>query len=153
MIARHEEQIASMEKNTAVLVLAIVKKLAPAIIADKPIQEVESLVQECLRNNPQEPRMVVRLDEQMLPLLRKKIDTIQTLNDYNGQIVLISEPMGNVSDCRVEWIDGGAERDFESLMKSVEETVQLFIDAPISDEHVNETGVEASAEFDENSEF
>lgn len=132
MIARHEEQIASMEKNSAILVLAIIKKLAPAIVADKPVQEIESLVQECLRNNPLEPRMVVRLDEQMLPLLRKKIDSVQALNDYNGQIVLISEPMSNVSDCRVEWIDGGAERDFENLMQSVEDTVQLFIDAPSS---------------------
>ncbi len=131
VIARHEEQVASMEKNTAGLVLAIIKKLAPAIVTDKPIREIENLVEECLRNNPLEPRMVIRLDEQMLPALRKKIDSIQALSNYSGQIVLISEPMANISDCKVEWIDGGADRDFEDLMLSIEKTVQAYIDAPV----------------------
>ena len=135
MISRHEEQIGEMEKNATSLVLAIVQKLAPAMVADKPIKEIENLVQECLRNNPTEPRMVIRVDEQMLPLLRKKIDIIQTASDYHGQIVLISEPMTNISDCRVEWIDGGAERDFEGVMKSIEETVQIFVEAPVVSEN------------------
>ena len=77
--------------------------------------------------------MVIRVDEQILPLLRRKIDTLQTTSDYHGQVVLISEPMTNISDCRVEWIDGGAERDFEDLMQSIEETVQLFLEAPAAD--------------------
>tara|TARA_R110002096_G_scaffold435548_1_gene661359 strand:+ start:13346 stop:14011 length:666 start_codon:yes stop_codon:yes gene_type:complete len=133
--SRHEEQVVAMEKNATALVLTIVQKLAPALVAEKPIKEIEQLVQECLRNNPLEPRMVIRVDEKMLPLLRKRIDTLQTASDYNGQIVLISDTMANVSDCRVEWIDGGAERDFEGLMKSIEETVQIFIDAPIMTEN------------------
>lgn len=131
IVSRHEEQIISMEKNATSLVLVIIQKLAPAIVNDKPLNEIENLVHECLRNNPLEPRLVIRVDEKMLPLLRKKIDLIQTASDYRGQIVLISDEMANISDCRVEWIDGGAERDFEGLMKSIEETVQIFIDAPI----------------------
>ena len=131
LFSRHEEQVVAMEKNATALVLAITQKLAPALVAEKPIKEIEQLVQECLRNNPLEPRMVIRVDEQMLPLLKTKIDSLQTANDYNGEIVLISDTMTNISDCKVEWVDGGAERDFEGLMKSIEETVQVFIDAPI----------------------
>ncbi len=134
MMARHDEQIASMEKNATMLVMAIIKKLAPAIVTETPLKEIEALVQDCMRNNPLEPRMVIRVDEQILPLLRRKIDTLQTACDYHGQIVLISEPMCNVSDCRVEWIDGGAERDFDELMLSIEETVQIFLEAPAAAE-------------------
>lgn len=143
IVSRHEEQIISMEKNATSLVLVIIQKLAPAIVNDKPLSEIENLVQECLRNNPLEPRLVIRVDEKMLPLLRKKIDLIQAASDYRGQIVLISDEMANISDCRVEWIDGGAERDFEGLMRSIEETVQIFIDAPIisSDEPQNQNPV------------
>ena len=130
IFSRHEEQVVSMEQNAATLVLAIIQKLAPAIVADKPLQEIENLVLQCLRNNPLEPRMVIRVDEKMLPLLGKKIDQLKTACDYHGQIVLISDTMSNLSDCKVEWIDGGAERDFEELMKSIEETVQIFINAP-----------------------
>lgn len=134
MISRHEEQVASMEKNATSLVLAIVKKLAPAIVNERPLSEIEHLVQECLRNNPLEPRIVIRVDEQMLPQLRKKIDSIQTTSDYSGQIVLISDTMSNLSDCRIEWIDGGAERDFEALMTTIEEKIEIFINAPTEQE-------------------
>lgn len=130
IINSHEEQIILMEKNATSLVLAIIRKLAPAIVNDMPLKEIENLVSQCLSNNPLEPRVVIRIHEQILPLLRKKIDSIQAMSDYSGQIVLISEEMANMSDCRVEWTDGGAERDYESLMQSIEEMVQVFIDAP-----------------------
>lgn len=135
MMARHNEQIQAMEKNATTLVMTIVGKLAPAIVAETPLKEIEALVQDCMRNNPLEPRMVIRVDEQILPLLRRKIDTLQTISDYHGQIVLISEPMSNISDCRVEWIDGGAERDFDGLMTSIEETVHMFLEAPVKENY------------------
>ncbi|MBL4601922.1 MAG: hypothetical protein JKY84_04190 [Emcibacteraceae bacterium] len=149
MFSRHEEQVVSMEQNAATLVLAIIQKLAPAIVADKPLQEIENLVLQCLRNNPLEPRMVIRVDEKMLPLLGKKIDQLKTTSDYHGQIVLISDTMSNVSDCKVEWIDGGAERDFEELMKSIEETVQIFINAPSDTDNGidNNVGVQQSVDM------
>jgi len=131
IMSRHEEQIATMEKQATSMVLAIVKKLAPAMVKEKPLEEIETLVHECMRNNPNEPRLVIRVDEQILPHLRRKIETIQTASDYNGQVVLVSEQMDNISDCRVEWLDGGAERDFNSLMSTIEEMVQKFIDAPL----------------------
>lgn len=153
VMARHDEQVASMEKNATTLVMAIVRKLAPAIVAETPLKEIESLVQECMRNNPLEPRMVIRVDEQMLPLLRRKIDTLQTTCDYHGQIVLISEPMTNISDCRVEWIDGGAERDFEGLMKSIEETVNIFLNAPHSEENAPNENAGTATDLNQNPEY
>jgi len=149
IVSRHEEQVIAMEKTATALVLTIIQKLAPAIVAETPLKEIEHLVQECLRNNPLEPRLVIRIDEKILPLLRKKIDQIQTASDYRGQIVLISEEMANISDCRVEWIDGGAERDFEGLMKSIEETVQIFIEAPVVTENSNEDQNDRNIELDE----
>lgn len=134
IMSRHEEQIATMEKQATSMVLAIIKKLAPAIVKEKPLEEIENLVHECMRNNPSEPRLVIRVDEKVLPHLRRKIETIQTASDYNGQVVLVSEQMGDISDCRVEWLDGGAERDFNSLMNTIEEMVQKFIEAPLPTE-------------------
>ena len=151
LMNRHEEQIATMEKSATSLVLAIVKKLAPALVAEKPLEEIENLVLECMRNNPLEPRLVIRVDEQILPKLRQKIDMIQTASDYNGQVVLVSETMDNISDCRVEWLDGGAERDFEALMSSVEEIVNKFINAPlpVSENEQNISAEEETNEFAE----
>ncbi len=158
IVERHENQVLAMEKNATMLVLSIVKKLAPAMVQSRPMDEIEHLVQECLKNNPLEPRMVIRLDDKMLPLLRKKIETLQAASDYNGQIVLVSEDMGNISDCRVEWADGGAERDFEGVMKSIDEVVQTYIDAASTNngahtQHSEVNGEHQSYDFSENSEL
>jgi len=158
ILERHEDQVLAMEKNATMLVLSIIKKLAPAMVQSRPMDEIEHLVQECLKNNPLEPRIVIRLDDKMLPLLRKKIETLQAASDYNGQIVLISEEMSSISDCRVEWADGGAERDFERVMKSIDEVVQTYIDAastndgaPTQYSEVNED--QQSYNFSESSEL
>lgn len=130
ILHNHDSQVLEMEKHTTSLVLSIIRKIAPAMVNSHPLNEIEKLVKECLRNNPMEPRMAIRVDDRMLPLLRQKIDTIQTDCDFHGQIVLISDEMKNISDCRVEWTNGGAERDYEVLLKTIEEKVQIFIDAP-----------------------
>ncbi|WP_321394036.1 FliH/SctL family protein [Emcibacter sp.] len=127
---RHEEQLAMMHKEAAILAHSIVSKLAPALVANTPLQEIEALVSQCLKNSPLEPRIVVRVDENILPRLEKEIDRLKESSGYAGQIVLLAEPMRHISDCRVEWADGGADRDFDALKATIDRTVQLFIEAP-----------------------
>lgn len=130
LTTRHHEQITLMNKETAKLAYSIIEKLAPATAANTPLSEIELLVENCLKNSPLEPRLVIRVDDGLLPLLQDKIKDLQKNSEYPGQIVLIAEQMTHVSDCRVEWANGGVERDFDALMKTIGETVQMFIDAP-----------------------
>ncbi len=128
--ARQEEQVSLMHKEAAQLAYAIIEKLAPAVVEQTPLAEIELLVNQCLKNSPLEPRLVIRVDDAILPLLQGKMDKMKLASGYQGQIVLINEPMSHVSDCRVEWANGGVERDFNSLTKTIENTIKLFIDAP-----------------------
>lgn len=131
--ARQTEQMSLMNKEAAKLAYAIIEKLAPAAVAQTPLEEIELLVNQCLKNSPLEPRLVIRVDEAIITSLHEKIEKMKQDSGYPGQIVLIGEPMAHISDCRVEWANGGAERDFNNLMSTIESTVQLFIDAPDSD--------------------
>jgi len=126
---RQDEQMVMMNKETARLAYAIVEKLAPALVERTPMAEIELLVNQCLRNSPLEPRLVIRVDDSILPTLQEKLDDIKLASSYPGKIVLLSEPMSHMSNCRVEWANGGVERDFSGLMRDVEDTVKLFIDA------------------------
>ncbi len=127
---RQDEQVALMHKEAAKLAYAIIEKLAPAVVEKTPLAEIELLVDQCLKNSPLEPRLVIRVDDTILPNLQDKLEEMKRVSGYAGQVILISEPMPHVSDCRVEWANGGAERDFDSLMNTIETTVQQFIDAP-----------------------
>ena len=127
---RQDEQISLMNKEAAKLAFTIIEKLAPALVEKTPLSEIELLVEQCLRSSPLEPRLVIRVDETILPGLQDRLDNMKHAQGFAGQVVLISSPMAHISDCRVEWANGGVDRDFDSLMATVKNTVQLFIDAP-----------------------
>ncbi|MFC7048666.1 hypothetical protein [Emcibacter nanhaiensis] len=130
LTTRHEEQLSMMHKEAAILAHSIIGKLAPALVANTPLQEIEALVVQCLKNSPLEPRIVIRVDDRILPHLEREITRLKESTGYAGQIVLLAEPMRHISDCKVEWADGGAERDFDALKATIDRTVQLFIEAP-----------------------
>lgn len=127
---RQDEQIALMNKEAAKLAFAIIEKLAPALVEKTPLEEIELIIEHCLKNSPLEPRLVIRVDEAVLPNLQDKLEEMKRKSGYAGQVILISEAMPHISDCRVEWANGGAERDFQGLMGEIEKTVQHFIDSP-----------------------
>ena len=127
---RQTEQVALMHKETAKLAYAIIEKLAPAVVDKTPLAEIELLVNQCLKNSPLEPRLVIRADEAILTSLQDKLEDMKRNSGFAGQVILISEPMPHISDCKVEWANGGAERDFNNLMSTIETTIQHFIDAP-----------------------
>ncbi|WP_417317158.1 hypothetical protein [Emcibacter sp.] len=127
---RHEEQLTMMHKEAALLAHSIIGKLAPALVVNTPLPEIEALVVQCLKNSPLEPRIVIRVDEQIMPQLEQEVARLKESAGYAGQIVLLAEPMRHISDCKVEWADGGAERNFEALKATIDRTVQLFIEAP-----------------------
>ena len=130
LTARQDEQVARMQKEAAQLAYSMVEKLAPAMVEKTPLAEIELLLNQCLKNSPLEPRLVIRVDEAILPSLQDKIDKMKRDSGYQGQVILISESMPHITDCRVEWANGGAERDFDNLLNTIKETVQHFIDAP-----------------------
>ena len=130
LTSRQEEQVNLMHKEAAKLAFAIIGKLAPAMVEKTPLEEIELLVRQCLKNSPLEPRLVIRVDETILPAVQDRLEGIKQSSGYPGQVILISETMTHISDCRVEWANGGVERDFDSLMTTIETTIQQFIAAP-----------------------
>ncbi len=121
-------QIAAQERirgDAVNLAHEIAATLAPALMRREPLAEITELISDCLSRMPMEPRIVVRLDETLVDLLRERIDGIATQSGFSGTVVLLGEPSLIGSDCRVEWADGGTERDFQTLRQ----TVQMLIDA------------------------
>ncbi|MBL4803037.1 MAG: hypothetical protein JKY45_14225 [Emcibacter sp.] len=145
LAARQEEQVALMHKEAAKLAFTIIQKLAPAMVEKTPLAEIELLVEKCLKNSPLEPRLVIRVDETLLPILQDKLEDMKKASGYPGQVILIGEAMTHISDCRVEWANGGVERDFTSLMSTIDNTVQLFIDAPESINHSANSQIDSKA--------
>ena len=117
---------AELRAEAARLALTIAGKLAPELVTREPLAEIEAVIVECLGQLPTEPRVVVRVAEGLLEALTGRIDDLVRRAGFSGAVVLLGEPAMALGDARVEWADGGAERDLGRTQRAVEEAVGRY---------------------------
>jgi flagellar assembly protein FliH len=124
--AAQARAVAELRAEAARLALAIAGRLAPALIARQPLSEIEAVIAECLTQLPTEPRVVVRVAEGLVETLSGRIDELARRIGFSGAVVLLGEPAMAPGDARVEWADGGAERDLARTLAAIEEVVARY---------------------------
>lgn len=116
------------------LAYAIASKLSGALIRTHPVGEIQAVIEDCLQTVSQQPRLVIRVSEIMQQQVGERIEAMKTAANFTGDIVLIAEPSLGPNDCRVEWPDGGSERNHAALQQEVETAVQRYVMAEVSGE-------------------
>ncbi len=110
--------------------MEVVAKLLPHLARHNAVVEIEGLIDECLKRLIGEPRVVVRVPDQWLDQLESTVADIAARSGFEGQVVLLADPDLGDTDCRVEWADGGAERNMDALWRDVEEIVARALATP-----------------------
>lgn len=103
--------------------VTIVRKLFPHATQIHGTTEVEALVAQCLGHLRDEPRVVVRVCDTLLDPLNERLAGLAVDCGYEGKIVLLAEETFLPGDAKVEWADGGAERDSARLWHQVDQIV------------------------------
>ncbi len=117
----------SNARDATELAKSITRKVLPEISRHGALTEIEAMVCKCLTDHFDEPRIVIRVHDSLLDGLRTCLDTTAANAGFAGKFVLLAEDGLQVTDCRVEWADGGAERDEAHLWQEIEEATQRFI--------------------------
>ena len=131
------QQTAAIAKNSAAeaqaagksveLALAIVRKLHPALVERQGLTEIESVLSQCLESLKQEPRLVAYVHSARLDALQERLTQLSAASGFDGRVVLIGDDAMGESDCRVEWADGGVEREAGRIWRAVEEALARYI--------------------------
>jgi len=123
----HSSSLENIRCEAASLAMAIANKLAPALIARLPEANVLGLVEECLNDLHDEPRIVVRASEPVCSAITEKVDLLAQATGFQGRIILLPDETKSGGDCRVEWADGGAEKDIKSTSGKIGEIIDRFV--------------------------
>lgn len=115
--------IAEQETHTRKLVLSIAKKILPDFTARHGLQEIEALLDGAVRDMSREPRLVVRVHETQAEAVTAQVEAIATQRAYTGKVVVLADAGVAAGDCRIEWADGGIERNTQTTMDAIEQTV------------------------------
>jgi flagellar assembly protein FliH len=141
---------ARMSRQAITVATDLVRKMMPALVERGGMAEIEAVLQDALARMLDEPRVVFRVPDAMLEVIQPRIAELSGKAGYSGEVVLLADSQMGLSDCLVEWADGGAERNVERLWSEIEEVLSRTLDAQpigasphISDETAQAEGAPA----------
>lgn len=129
LLAEQAARFAQQREMTLRIALTITRKLLPAYTERQGLAEIEALVMGVVNELGSEPRLVVRVADSQLDAVTIKIQREVERRGFTGKIVFMGEPDLGPSDCRLEWADGGAERDTQRLWGEIDRLVAQVLHA------------------------
>ncbi|MBI1273290.1 MAG: hypothetical protein GC131_04305 [Alphaproteobacteria bacterium] len=134
MLGRVEQQLAAIIGNvvearkqqlsdTVEIATHMVRKLIPDYITRNGMNEIEAILQQALSELSREPRLVVRVAEERLDDLNAQLAKLAEQTAFAGKVVLLGDNDLAASDCKVEWADGGIERDVNLIWQQIDRAV------------------------------
>ncbi len=120
---------ARLESEAVEVAVAVAQKLAPALIGREPFAEIAALASGCFRELVASPHIVIRVNDALYAEAREKLDEIARARGFEGRLVVLGEPGVATSDCRIEWADGGINRNKAATETAIGEAVARYVSA------------------------
>ena len=127
-IATQDAHSAEIQRQAIAALRIIVAKALPAFAACEPLAEIEALAEKCLMEAIDEPRVVLRVANEVYDAVRERIDAIAAASGYGGRIVLLADDNLSGGDARIEWADGGAERRLADQLNEIDAALARIAD-------------------------
>jgi flagellar assembly protein FliH len=109
--------------------VAVAAKLAPALIAREPFAEISSLANECFHQLVAAPHIVIRIGADIYDTAKEKLEEIARAKGFEGRLVVLSDAAMAPGDCRIEWADGGVNRDSAATLSAIDDVVGRYVAA------------------------
>lgn len=120
---QHKAWTQEMETDAARLGLAVIGRLAPELVRDNELPEVEAVIREAFGFLTEQPKVMIRVAKELEEPLSGKVDLMASRVGYEGQVVLVGDPELPVDDCRVSWQAGAVERSLDAVWDQIDEIV------------------------------
>ncbi|MEI9982321.1 MAG: hypothetical protein WDN69_03345 [Aliidongia sp.] len=120
---------AAIERQAAEMSMLALRKLFPALLERAETGELEAVFTEAFAQAIEEPRILVRAAPALIDALDERLRAIAARAGFEGKLSLIGDPRLAETDCRVEWSEGGVERDPRRSLKAIETAIENGIAA------------------------
>jgi flagellar assembly protein FliH len=123
---------AMLETEAVDVAVAVAKKLAAALIEREPLAEISALAMDCFRHLVTAPHVVVRVNDAQHASVGKPIEEMVRARGLASHLVVLAEPDIKTGDCRIEWADGGVNRDRSATEAVIDEAVSRYVKARLA---------------------
>ena len=132
LAARDDELRREAETRAVELLRLVAAKAVPALVRKEPLADLEAMVIDCLREAADEPRIVLRVAPDLFEPMRRRLDAIAQGHGFAGKFVLLVDESIDPADGRLEWADGGAERNTARIAREIDAALSRALLNPVS---------------------
>ena len=119
LLAQKEQLQKELERDFMELNLAVIKKLLPHISQEHAEEILTQFLNENFANFKTEAKLSFYFNPDIIGKMQAQIANLARINDFEGKIALHKDASLGVSDCRVEWENGGVQSGSDKLLEKV----------------------------------
>ena len=106
----------------------VAKKLAGNLVEKMPAEQIEEMMTEILGGLTTDRRLVLRVHPDLVESFKARMQQLVADSGFTGTLEINADPALPITDCRLAWIEGGAERIYQDIVEKVEHTVARYYD-------------------------
>ena len=133
--ATQEQANEALLKDCIALSATVTRKLLPEWSRRQGTEEVEAVVHQCLSQIDKDIRVTVRLHPGEVDPIREQAGQLADNTSFEGKLIFTEDPRVGPGDCRVDWGDGGAERDQSRLMAEIDAVIARALNTQPGEEN------------------
>ncbi|HEV2674059.1 MAG TPA: FliH/SctL family protein [Aliidongia sp.] len=112
-----------IERQATALAVDVVRKLFPAFVARSGTVEIAALIADALSLAMEQPKLTLRCAPDMIGALEPILTQTAARSGFEGRLAVRGDPELSETDCRIEWNEGGLDRESGRLMTEIESAV------------------------------
>ncbi len=122
-------QAAETHRTQAAQTLAVevaaglMRKLMPELANQQSIEGISNIVSQVMMERFEEPRLIIRVHDSVLDGLSARLEKLSQASGFRGQYALMADHGLSAADCRIEWSNGGVERNVSRLWDNMQVTL------------------------------
>jgi flagellar assembly protein FliH len=105
---------------------AVARRTVELSAQETALLVIENVLREILTRVIDEPRVVIRVHNDLLDPLQLHMSSVTEKCGFPGSVILLAEPDLRLPDCRIEWADGGAEYSHEAVLTEIDTLIERY---------------------------
>ncbi|MDH5749269.1 MAG: FliH/SctL family protein [Rhodospirillales bacterium] len=119
-----EEMNSKISAESTELSIAVLRKLFPQLSRKHALAEIEDLVGKTLGSLTDAHKVKIYVNDVLLQDINRKVSELAETIGHAGSVTVLSEDTVAVGDCRIEWGNGGAERNSERMWREIDAIIE-----------------------------
>ena len=118
-----------LEIEAVQVAVSVAGKLAPELVAHEPLTELSALAGDAFRQLVTTPQISIHIGTDIYDAAKEKLEEIARQRGFEGRLSVHPDTTVARGDCRIEWADGGVNRDSARTLAAIDDVVGRYIAA------------------------